>query len=159
MSQPFPLSGRLAPRGTWLVASLAIGLLGPACGGTPTGRPPLYPARGRVLFGDKPLGGALVVLVAEATPGGPGPEVPPPSATTDDDGTFVLSTYDPADGAPAGDYRVKVSTAPVSGVDRGILEKRARAVDVLKGRYMDPATTGLKASIRPGENDVPLVLK
>ncbi len=80
----------------------------------------------------------------------PLPDVPSPFATTGEDGSFALTTYENKDAAPEGDYDVAISTASTKGKSGPSLTKVERPVDLLKGRYADPKTSGLKAIIKPG---------
>ena len=130
------------------VACLALAV--PACG-PGDGRAAVYPASGRVTYEGKPLAGALVVFKnADARP-----DVPSPTGTTGEDGSFRLRTYEPEDGAPEGQYLVAVSIAPPAHDGAGLLAGRSQAPpDVLKNRFVDPRTSGLKAAIRPGPNDL-----
>ena len=75
----------------------------PGCGGKPE-HIACHPTRGRVLVGDEPAAGVDVLMLNAANPGNS--ESPQPYATTDADGTFELTTFEPGDGAPAGDYIV-----------------------------------------------------
>ncbi len=101
-----------------------------------------------------------------------GPQVASPTTQTDDSGAFSLSTYYADDGAPAGDYKVTVIwAAPVLAVATGVelsdddlasgefdppsasqgredpREASSFGNDRLKGKYADPGTTPLKATI------------
>jgi hypothetical protein len=87
-----------------LLAGLAV-LAG--CGGK--GRTPVYPAEGQLLIGGKPAVNVFVML----TPVDGGPDSLRPSATTDLEGKFKLTTYDAYDGAPAGEYVVTLLYDPV----------------------------------------------
>jgi len=107
-----------------------------------------YPVKGEVLVKDKPAEGALVVLSPKGDANPDEWSSGYPRATVGADGKFEVGTYGDNDGAPAGDYIVLVSwNAPnpqneeVSGPDR------------LGGRYSDPATSKLAATIeaRPTE--------
>lgn len=68
-------------------------------------RVPAYPVRGKVMFMGKPAAGAIIIF--HPVPEGPEP-VLRPSGRTEADGTFTLTSYDPADGAPEGNYRVTI---------------------------------------------------
>ena len=89
---------------------------------------------------------------------GKAPPAPVSIAKTDQDGKFRLTTHSgpdgtPADGAPAGDYTVAIATSRQS--DSGdILAKKApgEAANLVGSRYADPRTSGLKATIKAGEN-------
>jgi hypothetical protein len=120
-----------------------------ACGEPSERRVRVSPASGTVTYQGKPLPGAFILFrKAEIDP-----EVPSPTATTGEDGSFALTTYENKDGAPAGDYVVTISTAPTTVVEKKVsLKKAERPVDHLKGKYADPKTSGLKATIKPGVN-------
>src|SRR5437899_1749312 len=64
----------------------------------------LYPAKGKVLLGGKPLEGLTVVLSPIAKDGTTAVAL----GRTGADGDFTLSTYKPGDGAAAGEYIVLV---------------------------------------------------
>ncbi len=138
---PRPSTARIV-----LVACLALVPL--ACGEPSEKRAPLFPASGKVTFEGKPLPGAFVLLRKAA----PDPDVPSPNAITGEDGSFVLTTYENQDGAPAGDYVVTISTAPRPVEKRVSLKKAEPHVDLLKGKYADPKSSGLRATIKPGSN-------
>ncbi len=139
---------RFRPRTALVLIAWACCLaMAPGCGPA-DGRPRLYPASGRVTLGGKPLGGAFVLLRAAT----PVDTIPSPSAVTVEDGSFTLTTFETGDGAPEGDYLVAISTTPSRaepGMDPG---KGKAAADVLKGKFADPKTSGLKATVRPGSN-------
>jgi hypothetical protein len=134
---------------------MCLALSGPGCERPEPERLPVYPVRGQVLYRDQPLAGALVVFEpiqpAQIVAG----EQLPSSGITSRDGSFRLSTYEPNDGAPAGDYRVKIATAPRSKADRGILSPSNSPLDVLRDRYLDPKRTGLRAQVNPRSNELP----
>jgi hypothetical protein len=126
---------RSRPRvaGAWLVLAVAAA----GCGGD--GRPPVYPVTGQVLVKGKPADGAF--LVFHPADGG-GPDAHRPYATTDETGTFRLTTFDSGDGAPAGKYRVTVVWRPKP---KSTIE--AEGPDRLAGRYADARTTKLEATV------------
>ena len=136
-----------------LVALLSWAI--PSCGGD-AGQVKLHPASGRVLFGGKPLPEVQVIFL----PAGPDPTAPTavPIAKTDLEGRFRLATAvgeegKLADGAPEGDYLVGIFTPRRSdSVDFLSKDGPKLTADVLKGRFADPKTSGLKATIKPGEN-------
>jgi hypothetical protein len=122
-------------------AIFALALLAVSCGRDYGGRPP-FPASGQVLVNGEPAKGALVVLYD-----GPlTPDRPAPQGTTGDDGTFVLSTYDPKDGAPAGDYKVSITWRT---------GRREGAPDRLNRAYTNAETSGLTAKIEKKTNVLP----
>ena len=136
---------------------LSVSLVAVGCG-SQGNRVPLVAVRGNVTYQGKPLPGALVVFEpVEPRKAPDGTSMPNPAGTTDEAGDFTLDTYEPGDGAPEGTYRVKISTAPAPGADTGILRKRSKAelTDILKGRYLDPNVTQLKATVTRGQGQIP----
>ncbi|MHC5538897.1 hypothetical protein ACYOEI_11815 [Singulisphaera rosea] len=136
---------------------MVLGLiLLPACNGTPEGQVPVFPVSGQIQFKGKPLSRALVILhPADEAKYGSG--VPRPSGRTDEKGQFLLRTFALDDGAPAGSYRVSVSTVPERRSESGLFSnsKAALPTDVLKGRYLDPKKTSLTAEVKEGDNTLP----
>jgi hypothetical protein len=86
------------------VCVLALGLLVIAgCGNS--GRVPVYPVRGQILYDGKPAAGVQVFLFPTAAPGVP--EIPGnPHGETGTDGYFTLTTYTDGDGAAEGSYQL-----------------------------------------------------
>ena len=123
-------------------AIFALALLAVSCGGRDYGDRPPYPASGKVLVNGEPAKGVLVVL----SDGPLAPDRPQPQGTTGDDGTFVLSTYDPRDGAPAGDYKVSITWRA---------GRREGSPDRLNRAYADAQTSGLTAKIEKKTNVLP----
>jgi hypothetical protein len=124
-------------------------------------RVPVYPARGQVLHKGKPLVDALVILrpVDKAAKDA---DVPQPTGRTDAEGKFLLHTYLGNDGAPAGSYQVGISVSPAFSETRNVMQKTATkpllskaAADAIGARYSNPDNSGLKAEIKPVENEVP----
>jgi hypothetical protein len=108
------------------------------------------PAGGRVLLDGQPIAGAAVLFspVAGGVPG---------RATTAEDGSFTLSTFDVGDGAMVGLHRVGISKMDVTGfvatadglsgkLDGRQIEMRS----VVPERYMNPATSGFEATVERG---------
>jgi hypothetical protein len=130
------------------LAALVAAAAGAAPGCAKKGnRLPVYPARGQVLVGGKPAKGVFVYLWPASTAG---VDAYCPTGQTDENGTFTLSTYDPGDGAPEGEYAVTadwpVRFNPISNRWEG---------DQLKGRFADPKGSKVRATISPGPNELP----
>jgi hypothetical protein len=70
-------------------------------------------------------------------------------ATTEKDGTFRLTTYMSHDGAPEGEYVVTVYWPAPLPRDAHPGDVGA---DLLKGRYANPKTSPLRATVGKGEN-------
>ncbi len=109
-------------------------------------RQPTHPVRGRVYFDGSPAAGAYVVFHRTEAANG---RVLRADGLVDADGSFVLSTYTPNDGAPAGDYKVTVvwrqpflNTSGRPGPNR------------LPNQYARAETTPLTIAVKAGQNDV-----
>jgi len=111
-------------------------------------RPALNPVRGTVTVQNKPAEKAIVVLRPVLS----GPlKGPLPHAEVGPDGSFRISTYKEADGAPEGEYIVTI-TWPESRKDPETGDDVSD--DRLQGRYADPSTSKLRATIKPGDNEL-----
>jgi hypothetical protein len=123
-------------------AALAIPFLAlTSCGG---GSSKLHAVRGTVLYLDQPAEGAVVVF----QPANSTPDSPTPSGTVGSDGTFSLRTAPHGDGAPAGDYVVLVTWYPPDA------REQANPKNKLPARYGNPTETPLRATIKPGDNQL-----
>lgn len=129
--------GRL---GDFLALALALALLA-GCG---DGRPRVYPVTGRLTVKGKPADGAVVRLY----PAGGGPHMP--AGVVQPDGSFALTTFDPGDGAPAGEYKVTVTWRPAK---KSTMDPDGP--DKLAGKYADPAGSKLAATVALGPTDLP----
>jgi hypothetical protein len=115
--------------------------------GCSDGRLKIYPVTGQVLYNGQPLKGVDIAL----HPVDPKNNVGyPPHATTDADGTFALTTYLKADGAPAGEYRVAVAFAVEAVEDGSDQTKRLTAQVPVK--YHRGDTSGITVVVKPEPN-------
>jgi hypothetical protein len=137
-------AGRLAA-----VIPLA-GLVLAGCGGED--RVDVYPVQGKVLYRGEPAAGAEVVFHAAAN--APlSPSIPIPRAVVQSDGTFELASFEPGDGAPAGTYDVTVVWPSAAAADADP-ESGGGQPDRLGGRYANPDTSGLAATVREEETSL-----
>jgi hypothetical protein len=159
MSQhPFGRSGRA--RAIRLAAAVAsVAWL--SC--SPGNHPPVYPVKGKVTFNGNPVSEGSVIYELES--GGetksslaePGAGPFRVSGRIEADGTFQLWAFPGVEGMPEGHYKVGISSRKGRS-EGGILDvgpnvKKANQ-DVLRGRYADPKTSGLKDEVvknRPNE--------
>ncbi len=112
----------------------------------------VYPVHGQVLLNGKPLADAIVSFHSHGT------DVQDvfPTAHTDSEGRFALTSYENGDGAPPGDYSISL----VCFRSRPVRNGEGRAENVVPHRYTSPASSGLSATVTPGTNDLqPLKLK
>ena len=130
--------------GWCLAVLLAAGL--PGCGGSPVDRMTFYPVKGKVLLPDgKPLTSGKVVFIAT--------EFSLTSPTDiGSDGTFEVKGQ--KGGLPEGEYLVRIDSGGVNG---GAGTRRKVALP-FPGKYTDEDTSGLRATVKPGENNWELKL-
>jgi hypothetical protein len=108
-------------------------------------RAPVFAVNGQLVDGGgKPLPSATVVFHPVADPG---PDVPKPRGTTDENGSFRLTTYDGNDGAPEGEYLITVERWITPSADQGPVNKVA-------AKYAKPETSGLKATVAARPTDL-----
>lgn len=113
-----------------------------------------YPVEGVVKWSDgepanELAGGTIGLQLVE------GPAIPAnPRGQVQPDGTFVLRTYGPGDGAPAGRYRAIV--VPVMSRD----DEDAQSESILDPRFQDYTISGLEITVKPEpSNQVQLTVK
>jgi hypothetical protein len=110
-----------------------------------------YPVKGRVLLADgKPLSVGRVYFRRKAEP--------PIQAAGEikPDGRFELGTLEPGDGAPEGEYTVRIDPTPNN------LDGPAKRITLARipSQYTDVDGGSLSATIAPGDNDLkPFTLK
>ena len=131
------------------LAGLLLAALSVGCGSSPEDAPKveLYPFEGIVQVDGQPVSGAQVVLhpKAESSLG-----VVTPNGVTDESGRFMLTTYQPEDGAPEGAYHVTVSWSDIENPGSSEPEY---GPEKLPPRYQNPAFSGLELAVKPGVSD------
>lgn len=113
------------------------------------GAVPVHPVAGTLTHQGKPMAGAIVTFY----PLNPvGKFDPAPSATADADGRYKLTTYNTADGAPVGEYKVTVYWP---GQRRGLPNEEGELPpDQLREVFANKSTTTLRATVSAGENTI-----
>lgn len=142
---------RLRLFGATMVVVALLGLtVGCGSNGPPIeGASPAYPVSGTVTFKNAPMAGAIVTFYPLAPKG---KFDAAPSATADQEGRYKLTTYNTADGAPSGDYRVTIYWP---GKRRGTPnEEGDLPPDQLKEVYAGKTTSKLRATVEPRENTI-----
>ena len=109
-----------------------------AAAGCGPGRTPVYPAEGQRLVRDRPAANVFVLF----TPAGGGGPLRP-SATTDAEGRFRLTTYEAYDGGPAGEYVVTLLYEPVNSP----LSRPKGKPPSIPAPYLKAETSPLRARI------------
>jgi hypothetical protein len=116
---------------------------------------PVVAARGKLLLlkdGQRvPMAGARIVL-SPVTGQTSLPALP--AATVGADGSFELGTYGRNDGAPEGEYIVAIEWKVMAKPKYDVLGKGkvAQGPDQLDGRYANPATSPLRATVAAGQD-------
>jgi hypothetical protein len=132
------------------VVALALAALCPAC--ARSGRKPVFPVQGQVLVKGRPAARAQVTFHPVE---GSGPDTVRPVGHVDERGRFRLTTYAEGDGAPEGEYRVTVqwflATRTRGGADD------YQSVNYLPARYGRAETSGLRATVTRGDNNLPTI--
>lgn len=144
------------------------------CGGGAS-FPKTYPVTGKVTVGGKAVEGAMVTFQLDS-----GKENA--IGTTDKNGEFTLSMFQPGDGAVPGQYRIAVSKLPPGATSAAgtpppgqigsaeLPADYAPPPDTSKGggttgpkseipaKYGNDQTSGLRATVIAGPNNIPLPL-
>lgn len=128
----------------WVLASCVV-FSGCGSAKRKVGDLPVYSVRGSVTFNGEPLEAAIVTL----RPIDENKKQPASQGVTDELGEFVLSTYNVGDGAPDGKYTVTISCEDRNGKKVG-----GEFPERLPVRYQSPATSGLKATVEEGDNEL-----
>ncbi|MCC9607939.1 hypothetical protein LOC68_02575 [Blastopirellula sp. JC732] len=152
------LRSRSAPTLTFSLAALAIACL-TGCGGEASRNPgvEVYPTKVKVTYKGGPIEGALVSLNSTEAQRSA-------SGVTDAEGFAVLTTFDYGDGAIPGAHEVKISkdvmeTVREANPDDPMSAAVVRPKHLLPQRYGAFKTSGLTASVTPGENQLDFELK
>ena len=117
-------------------------------------RPPqaVYPVRGVVQWGNGQAATELAQATVELQVVS-GPEIRvSPRGEVQPDGTFVLKTYSPADGAPAGKYKAIV-------MPKQSFDDERRQVSVMDPRFQNYTTSPLTVEVKTSDNDVKLLVE
>ena len=131
-----------------LAAMPAVVVFG--CGRPQTDTVHVYPTQGVITYRGRAIPGAFVTLHPKSRiPGAPNPR-----ATVMPDGTFALSTYNAADGAPAGDYVLTVQWYRL--VNRN--GELSPGPNVLPRQYETPQTSRLEVTVAQAETRLPPIV-
>jgi hypothetical protein len=110
--------------------------------------PGQHPVKGKVVVKGVPAGGVFVVFHQRGSAGG---DAARPSGITDENGVYTLTTTAGL-GAPPGEYDVTLvwEREPTGTVTGGDNAKK----DAFNGRYRTPGSSGFKASVAAGPNEI-----
>ena len=162
----------MTPRGQRFSILTLLGTIALAgCGGAgeDPNRPTTYPVTGIVTLNGSPVEGAQITFYSEAG----GDAAQGAFGRTDAEGRYSLTSFDPGDGAVAGSYIVTVakyssspeSSAPLTESDPNYIPPGAPGYkepeppkNELPTKYSAVQTTDLRATVKEGENKIPLEL-
>jgi len=134
-----------------LVAAALLALSG--CG---KGRIPTYVVTGAVMVDDRPAEGAMVIFCPVDSSNNEVANLRP-FGVTGPGGKFTLITFDPGDGAPAGEYKVLVKWPAQTSEDErdaGPPGAVRNGPDRLKNKYYNLETSPLKATVKKQSNEL-----
>lgn len=136
---------RERPMYTFLLGAILVWLMVFASRGCGEARIPTYPVRGRVVFTDgSPVKtGTIVFESTEYRKDSTG--------RINEDGSFVLGTYESEDGAPAGDHRVAVMQMVI--IDPTVKHEKDHG-SPLDPRFARYETSGLTATVKPDDSNI-----
>ncbi len=128
---------------TWVMLAALLGLPCWGCGSSTTGSAPtpLLHVKGKVTYKGQPLNKGQI----EFEPDGYGR---PARGELHSDGTYELSTLQPADGVVAGSHRISITQ-----VDKSLARDRAFQ------KYTSPNTSQLTADVTPEKTEFNFDLK
>lgn len=107
---------------------------------------PRHPVHGKVVLDDgKPLASGRVIFVSTKQP-------IVVEGVIGSDGAFSLSGGDRGEGAPEGEYRVRIEPESSSLPTKG--RSTAKSTLPFPAKYNDEDTSGLTATVKPGENNL-----
>lgn len=130
----------------WLALLLLVAL-----GCSHSDNPKTYPVDGKVSFKGQPITSGMVLL----TPTDSGHAA---TGNLEKDGSFRLTTFQKNDGAVAGKYQVAIQVFPTEGAGLPGAEFAGKTPPVPL-KYGSPASSGLTAEIKAGENHLDFALK
>jgi hypothetical protein len=136
--------------GCLLGGSLLLVMRGCGSSATQSDRLPVYPATGRVEYSGGPVGGAFVVFHPR---GASEKGAPHPHGQVKSDGSYLLTSYESDDGAPAGDYDVTVELRRLVNHGGDI----SAGPNVLPPKYGRPDSSPVKVRIAEGTNELPAI--
>ena len=125
---------RITPLASWLVIVVAVS----GCASRdPLARVELAKTTGKVVWANHPVQGLLVVL--HPADGSPQKTPVQPTGFVQEDGSFAITCYELADGAPPGEYVVTFREAP--------RPDGSKPLKLPPAKYRDPKHSPLKVTI------------
>lgn len=142
-------TGRSYGRPTFsaLILAGALGCCAVGCSDSGPPRAATYPVSTTITFQGKPIPGAFVAL----HPKTPLDDVPTPRANIGKEGELKVSTYDTADGAPAGEYVVTVEWYKPIKQGGDVVS----GPNVIPRKYASPKTSPVVIKVAEGATEIP----
>jgi hypothetical protein len=150
---PQPLSAASVDRkfGAFIATALLLSTFG--CSAAQDNRLPVFPTKGELSLGDKAVKGAWIVLhPKDGNLRSPDGKAICPHGRIGSDGTFVLTSYETNDGAPAGQYAVTLELRKVVKYSNGAW---GPGPNLVPKQYTKPSTSPLVVQIAKGPNELP----
>ena len=113
--------------------------------------PKCFPVRGQVFYKGKPLADAVVVLHPRS---GNVEGNHKPVARTTATGSFSVTTSQPGDGAPPGEYGITIELRAPQTIGEEVVRN---GPNLLPAKYALPASSGLMCVVEQGENEIPAI--
>jgi len=145
----FSHQNRIVRRTSVFVSALVATLIVPGCGSS---GPELAAVYGKVTYNGKPVPMGTVSFQPDA------PDGRVAVGEIEPDGTYMLQTENPGDGAQLGNYHVAISAVDAPVLDY-IPAKPVPPKRLVPEKYEKPETSGLTATVKSGSNDIPFDLK
>ena len=117
------------------------------CGETAPQRAATYPVSTRITYQGKPIPGAFVALHPKV----PQPDVPTPRANIGSDGQLKVTTYDTADGAPAGEYVLTIEWYKPIKQGGDVVA----GPNIIPRKYASPKTSPVLIQVAEGHTSFP----
>jgi len=133
-----------------LVLAIVASLAAPGCGRS---GPELAPVSGKVTYNGKPVPRGTITFSTDDPKGRNATGVIGPN------GTYILQTEEPGDGAQLGEYRVSIAAHEDDVVLDYVPAKPVLPKRLIPEKYENPDTSDLKATVKSGSNDIPFDLK
>jgi hypothetical protein len=107
----------------------------------------VHPVSGQITLNGKPAAGATIVFHPQTKI-----DAPAPRANADKNGNFSVTTFNTADGAPAGEYVVTIDWRQTVHKDGDYVA----GPSLVPAKYQQAKTSDLKVRVVAGQNQVPL---
>jgi hypothetical protein len=133
-----------------LVIVLGAGAAILACAAGCSERPQLAPVQGTITLGGKPIGPGNILFIPDVAKGTQGKAA---SGAFEADGEYVLTTFQPGDGAIVGEHKVVITPRAV-GVEPGGEVATRTKLPPIPPKYKNAAQSPLSATVRDGTNTI-----